>query len=938
MFRLSPGLQAVRLALAAALCTAPFAVFPLSAQAQEPAAQQSAPQAERSFERGAPLPGWVERLASLPAPVKGETASMRFSDLQVYVDDSTSYYVRRAAIAHQPSGLEGLAQIPIDFQPDYQRLYLHKVAIHRGKEVIDKTASADIRFLQRERNLEQGIYDGSVTAQIVVSDLRVDDTLEYEYTVAGQNPVFGRHLVQDGHWDNAFPSAYRRITLNMPADRFVNYRLVGASAAKMPQQSAEYKDGRRIMRFEEKGLEPVLPEQFVPDDVEQVRWMQFSDFQDWAEVNEWALDLFGASTAPGVLDGPLRVARAAKTKEEQVARVLEYVQNEIRYLSVSMGENSHRPFPPAKVLERRYGDCKDKSLLAVSMLRALGVDASPVLVATTTHKGLSKVLPSPIVFNHAIVRVALNGKEYYLDPTRRGQYGKLDSMGQAHAGRQVLVVKPGTTDLSVIPEAGAPTLRNRRSEQFSAPVIDKPAELVQRSEMYGVAAEDMRVMLAAMSKQELRKAYEGIMTRRYAEAQLAGDPKIEDDRVNNALMVEVRYTVPNLFTEMRTGEGWSMSYIPSNMAEVFAPPGTSHRNYPLMVPAHPGSMEYDMVVRLPDAFNITPGQATREIDDNAFTLQRKIDVARNNVHVNFQLSTKADRVQPADMAQYVKNVQKFNEAASGAINAFKADMRGAGAAPAAASAQPALPAPAAKTQTEEERLAVMVTNTTRAISSAEANGRDPVPALCERATALAWLGRKEEALKDAARAVQLQPSSSTALRCRADVNFTLGRFKESEADYTKVIARGAEEAEVFLARGLASLYQDKLAPAQADFRYAMSHYEDRTEQARAALWLRIAGGKPAAAGEKTEADAAWLGEVGAMFDGKTDPEQVITRAMRNVTVGVDARLVETYFYVGRHMLASGQKIKAKTYFQRAVGKRLLDNPYHVAAQHELSRL
>lgn len=931
MFRFSPGRRAIRLAFAAALCAAPFTPLTASAQAQA----QVISQAERAFERGTPLPSWVERLAALPAPVKGETASMRFSDLQIHVADTTSYYVRRAAIAHQPSGLEALAQIPIDFQPDYQRLYLHKVAIHRDGQVIDKTASVDIRFLQRERNLEQGIYDGAVTAQVVVGDLRVGDTLEYEYSTVGQNPVFGQHVLQDGHWDNGFPNAYRRIILNMPADRFINYRLVGAGEDKMPRQSAQYKDGRRIMRFEESSLEPLLLEQYAPDDVEQARWMQFSDFQDWAAVNAWAQDLFSARTAAGVLDAPLRAARAGKTKEEQVAKVLDYVQNEIRYLSVSMGENSHRPFPPAKVLERRYGDCKDKSLLAVSMLRALGIEAHPVLVSTNTHKGLAKMLPSPLVFNHAIIQITVDGKEYYLDPTRRGQYGKLDAMGQSHAGRQVLVVKPGTQGLSTIP-AGAPlTLQNRRSERFNVTSFDKPAELVQRSEMYGVMAEEMRVAVAAMSKQELRKAYESGMARRYAEAQLAGEVKIEDDRINNTYAVDVRYTVPNLFTEMHNGEGWNMPYMPGNMTEVFAPPGSARRKHALAVPAYPGGAEYDMVLRLPEAFNITPGKAQRDIDDSAFSLQRKLEAARNNIHVNLQLAIKADRVQPADMMQHARNLQQFNELVSGSLNAFKADMLGAATAPsrvapAAQSTAPAL--------TEEERIAALVASTTRAIASAETGSRDPVPALCERAIALAWLGRREDALKDANRAVQLQPSSSLALRCRAEVNFTLGRFKESEADFNKVIARGAEEAEVFQARGLASLYQEKLVPAQADFRYAISHHEDRIEQARAAVWLQLAGGKPAGATAGQAADAAWLGEVSSMLDGKTDPEQLITQATRNVASGIDARLVETYFYIGRHLLANGQKIKAKTYFQRAVNKRLLDNPYHVAAQHELSRL
>jgi hypothetical protein len=56
-----------------------------------------------------------------------------------------------------------------------------------------------------------------------------------------------------------------------------------------------------------------------------------------------------------------------------------------------------------------------------------------VLVAIGMRKGLDNVLPSPELFNHAIVQVTVNGKVFYLDPTLLGQHGRLERMGQIHA-------------------------------------------------------------------------------------------------------------------------------------------------------------------------------------------------------------------------------------------------------------------------------------------------------------------------------------------------------------------------------------------------------------------------------------------------------------------------------------------------------------------------
>jgi hypothetical protein len=700
--------------------------------------------------------------------------------------------------------------------------------------------------------------------------------------------------------------------------------MLGSGPGPTPAWTEQQRDGRHRLRYEMKDVAPLIGETSVPFDAHQFRWVQISDFLDWADVNVWALELFSAQTPPAVLNAPLRAARAAKTREEAVARVLEYVQNEVRYLSVSLGENSHRPFAPAIVLERGYGDCKDKTLLAVTMLRALNIEAEPVLVATYTTKGLAAMLPSPTLFDHAIVRVTVNGKRYFLDPTRLGQYGALDRMGQAHGGREVLVVKAGVTALETIPLPSREFMTSKRFERALVTEFGKPAEFQTRVDTAGVEAEGLRVQLGRMSKQELRKAYEGALVKRYPDASLMGEPIIKDDRQRNMLSIETRHSIATLLKESPEG-GWDLSYSPTNLSELFAPPGNAQRTFPLAVPAYPYAYEYAFELALPAGVDLPAHSFTRAIDDRAFLLQRKLEVGKRGMRVEVVLNTREDRVQPGRMPHYLKNLQQFDEIVGGNLHVPRT-----GAAVMAVRAE-------ASAATPEARLEQAVSAIGRVIADADSMARDPSASLCERALDLAYLGRKAEALKDLARAAQLQPQSNPILRCRADANYILGRFKESEADYGKAIARGDDTPGAYLGRGLAALYLNRNAAAQADFQLAAAKSDESAERLRAQLLQQIAGGA-VAPGAGDDGQYAWLTVAQAMFGGSAEPEAMVSQSARGVPAGSQGQLVEAYYYAGRYHLAKGNALKARAYFQRALDKKILDSPYHVAARHELARM
>ncbi|MDV7401596.1 DUF3857 domain-containing protein, partial [Arthrospira platensis SPKY1] len=101
-----------------------------------------------------------------------------------------AYLVNRAEQAREAGALGVIGQPQLAFNPQHQRLLLHRVHLVRGDEVIDHTPTVRVRFLQRETELEQGVYSGVITAALLLEDVRVGDTLHLVYSVEGDNPVF----------------------------------------------------------------------------------------------------------------------------------------------------------------------------------------------------------------------------------------------------------------------------------------------------------------------------------------------------------------------------------------------------------------------------------------------------------------------------------------------------------------------------------------------------------------------------------------------------------------------------------------------------------------------------------------------------------------------------------------------------------------------------
>ena len=201
---------------------------------------------------------------------------------------------------------------------------------------------------------------------------------------------------------------------------------------------------------------PRLPrEPQMPPPSETLPYLKVSTFKTWSDMTKWYWNLIREQIQPGtvVKQQLKRVLTEYRLKQgysvehplsewDIVQAVNAFINTEIRYLGLEFGIYGYKPRKVDEICNARYGDCKDKASLAVSMLNEAGVDAN-IVVLRTRHRGeIDYELPMLGIFNHAIYFVPGVGSDgRWIDGT--ATFFSAKELPSMDAGANSLIVKPG---------------------------------------------------------------------------------------------------------------------------------------------------------------------------------------------------------------------------------------------------------------------------------------------------------------------------------------------------------------------------------------------------------------------------------------------------------------------------------------------------------------
>ncbi|WP_431049568.1 DUF3857 domain-containing transglutaminase family protein [Roseateles sp. L2-2] len=611
----------------------------------------------------ADTPAWVSPVAPDPTrTVKNAVQGMDYlladSQTRVAPDGTRQNFRHFAMRVRTTKGLDHAGQVDIEWDPTYQRLQLHQIRVLRDGRWLPWRDRVSARTLDREPEAEQRIYDGRKTLLLQLDDIRVGDVLEYAYTVNGWNPVYAGKQFGGFSLDYGSPVARIHNRLVWPTGRDVVVR----ASPGTPEPRRSVGGGQQELVWDATDVPAVQREDHTPswfDPWSEVRW---TEFRDWGDVARWGAPLYQppAKLSPALRAEVDRIAGAYAAPAERAAAALRLAQEQVRYLSISMGTGSHAPRAPDRVFAQRFGDCKDKSLLTVSLMRALGLQANVALVHTEMREKLADALPSAGVFDHAIVQAVVDGKTYWLDPTQPPQRAPLDRIAPADFG-QALVLSPQTTGLTRMETGDAAIFRRRIAVVFDlakGPGHRAGFEVTTRYE--GLAAERMR----NGSFSENLPEYASKALKYYANyTRLAGIKPLaplawQDDEQANVVTTHERYDIDDPWERDKHGAP-SKAGLPSpEMVDLLRKPEIALRKQPLSF----GRGE-ELIMRVEERVpaSWTPMEKdsdVRTFQAQAFSYLREFRMEGHSVHLTQTFRSKSDHVPVDQLAAHAKTLDQ----------------------------------------------------------------------------------------------------------------------------------------------------------------------------------------------------------------------------------------------------------------------------------------
>lgn len=589
---------------------------------------------------------------------------------------TSATYERSVYRITSESALQSGGSFSWSYDPTYETFTLHHLRVIRDGVVQERLREDAVQIIQQERDLDRHMLNGRLTALILLDDVRTGDVVDCAFSRRGANPVFdGRYM--DGFGTGwSVPVRHQRIRVRAPAGREIRHKHHGGSPLGF---SSSALDGHTVLTWEGRGLPVISTEDELPSWFTPYPFLQLTEFADWASVARWAVPLY---EIPAPIPGEISAQAAALTNgfsrdEDKIAAILQFVQQEIRYLGLELGPGTHRPTAPGDVLARRFGDCKDKTLLFCTLMRAAGFEAWPALVHTSYRDRIAGWMSTPYAFDHVIACVALGEFRWWVDPTLTHQRG-----GPLHRGlpdyRIALPVRPDADALvPVVRPAGA--LRSVViDERFDIPDFKQPASFTITTRYSGLSADSVRSYFARTPSAQVIKDYLNYYTSSYAGISSAGPVEWTDNPAANTVTAVERYNVPGLWSE--NGTVLKAEFYPKSIADYTDLPSTRVRTMPLRA-AHPVSVRLTTSVHLPEDWNVTPADNT--VEDHAFRASDKITGSGRLVTMAYSWESLSDHIPADKVPAHIAALERVRGSLGYSLTYDRAVSTGAGEDPAA---------------------------------------------------------------------------------------------------------------------------------------------------------------------------------------------------------------------------------------------------------------
>ncbi|MEO3403562.1 DUF3857 domain-containing protein [Mucilaginibacter sp. CAU 1740] len=605
-------------------------------------------------------PTWISTLKPYNQKPSSRTIERGFYygliEQQIQVEKQADYnHIIREIVSE--TGIQNASQISVSFDPAYERLDFHDIIVWRDGKPQNRLKASGFKVLADEQDLSNFIYQGSFSALCILDDIRKGDRIEYSYTVTGRNPILNGKYCDNLYFQWGTPISHHYTAVIASLQRKLNFKTFN----NVPKPVITQNGGLTTYAYEGFQIPPAHDDDTQPSWYNERGFIQVSEFNNWADVVNWALSINPPSlNIKGTLgDRIVELKKEAGNDKAKYFRLATLtVQQEVRYMGIEIGEYSHRANNPEKVFKQRYGDCKDKSLLLVSMLKANDIDAQMVLVNADMNEHVEQYIPTAYAFNHAVVTANVNGKQVWVDATMDNQGGEGTDIYFPRYGKG-LVLKAGNNALTIIsPSKGGSV---KCEDIYTVKDATSPVLFTVKTTYTGDEADYMRGKLESSGMTETEKSYLDYYSKIYNKIEAKDSIVVKDDLKKNTLITIETYKVGDFLKKDSTSDKYNADLFANFIYNQF-PSITSRVKTPVSV-TYPYDADYTIKVVLPGGWDISENHDS--INRDYYRYESNFSSAGDTLRLNYKLSFLKDNVPVNKLDEYRADIKKLNNTSLG---------------------------------------------------------------------------------------------------------------------------------------------------------------------------------------------------------------------------------------------------------------------------------
>ncbi len=250
------------------------------------------------------------------------------------------------------------------------------------------------------------MYYDSVTRYAPMPGIEPGAVIDVEYQLddVGEN-IYQGHFSDTFVFGNYQPTHIAEYVVIAPA----GYELYNRGWNGAPEPVVETGNGEIIWRWTLTSIPRIIEEPAATPLIEILPFTVVSSFAQWRDLGRWWWQLSKESLVPTPqireLADRIVTEAGAETVFEKIIAIYDYTTQKLRYVAILLGIGGWKPIQPESTIHTGYGDCKASAALMVSLFRAEGIEAYPVLIRTRDRGKIRWDQASLGLFNHMICAV-----------------------------------------------------------------------------------------------------------------------------------------------------------------------------------------------------------------------------------------------------------------------------------------------------------------------------------------------------------------------------------------------------------------------------------------------------------------------------------------------------------------------------------------------------